>query len=98
MPQVDRSVKAIVFHPQFRRTTFNMIGYDVALLKLNTPVDFAANIIPICLPENDNQLVDEIGWTQGFGALYEGKCLFMSFSCGHVVRDFESEAKTKCNF
>ena len=78
MPHVDRSVKSIVFHPQFSRTAFNMIGYDVALLKLNTPVDFAANLIPICLPENDNQLVDEIAWTQGFGALYEGKCLFMS--------------------
>ena len=72
MPHVDRSVKSIVFHPQFSRTAFNMIGYDVALLKLNTPVDFAANLIPICLPENDNQLVDEIAWTQGFGALYEG--------------------------
>ena len=79
LPHVDRKVKSIVFHTKFNTATFKSIGYDVALLKLYNPVDFAVNIIPICLPENDNQLVDEIAWTKGFGALYEGKCLFISF-------------------
>ena len=77
LPHIDRKVKSIVFHPKFKTLTFKSIGYDVALLKLYNPVDFAANLIPICLPQNDNQLVDEIAWTKGFGALYEGKGLFM---------------------
>ena len=73
LPHIDRKVKSIVFHPKFKTLTFKSIGYDVALLKLYNPVDFAANLVPICLPQNDNQLVDEIAWTKGFGALYEGK-------------------------
>merc|ERR1719362_2213881 len=56
----DTEVKSIVFHPKFKTLTFKSIGYDVALLKLYNPVDFAANLVPICLPQNDNQLVDEI--------------------------------------
>ena len=75
LPHIDRKVKSIVFHPKFKTLTFKSIGYDVALLKLYNPVDFAANLVPICLPKNDNQLVDEIAWTKGFGALYEGKGL-----------------------
>ena len=70
--KVLKKVKSIVFHPKFKKLTFKSIGYDVALLKLYNPVDFAANLVPICLPKNDNQLVDEIAWTKGFGALYEG--------------------------
>ena len=26
------------------------------------------------------------------------KCFNINIRCGHVVRDFESEAKTRCNF
>ena len=78
LPHIDRKVKSIVFHPKFKTLTFKSIGYDVALLKLYNPVDFAANLVPICLPQNDNQLVDEIAWTKGFGALYEGKGLYQT--------------------
>ena len=64
LQHIDRKVKSIVFHPKFKTLTFKSIGYDVALLKLYNPVDFAANLVPICLPQNDNQLVDEIAWTK----------------------------------
>ena len=80
LPHIDRKVKSIIFHPKFKTLTFKSIGYDVALLKLYNPVDFAANLVPICLPQNDNQLVDVIAWTKGFGALYEGKGLSIFFT------------------
>ena len=46
---------------------------DIALLKLATPVDYDVNIIPICLPPDDNKLVGEKAWVKGWGRLYEGK-------------------------
>ena len=42
-------------------------------LKLANPVDYDVNIIPICLPPDDNKLVGEIAWVKGWGRLYEGK-------------------------
>ena len=98
LPHIDRKVKSIVFHPKFKTLTFKSIGYDVALLKLYNPVDFAANLIPICLPQNDNQLVDEIAWTKGFGALYEGKDLsiYLTNHFNHQIYRYFLHIVRKC--
>ena len=34
----------------------------------------------------------------GKGSNIIGRCYLVYSSCGRVVRDFESEAKTRCNF
>ena len=68
-PHVDRKIKNIIIHPKYNRETFirGKTGYDVALIELDNPVDYSLNIIPICLPTDDNKLVGEMGWAKGFG-------------------------------
>ena len=66
-PHVDRKVKDIIIHPKYNRETLAYIGYDLALIELDTPVDYSLNIIPICLPMDDNKLAGETGWLKGFG-------------------------------
>ena len=68
-PHVDRKIKDIIIHPKYDRNFYKNIeeGYDLALIEFDDPVDYALNIIPICLPIDDNKLVGETGWANGFG-------------------------------
>ena len=67
---VDRKVQIVASHPKFDPKTFE---YDLALLRFYEPVEFAPNVIPICIPEEDQELVGETAWVTGWGRLYEGK-------------------------
>ncbi|XP_059847466.1 transmembrane protease serine 9 [Hypanus sabinus] len=44
---VTRSIKEIIFHPLYNHS---ILDYDVALLKLSSPVTFSRFIQPACLP------------------------------------------------
>ena len=70
-PHIDRKVEKIIKHPNWN--PFNSYSNDIALLKLANPVDYDLNIIPICLPHDDNKFVGENAWVKGWGRLYEGK-------------------------
>ena len=65
---VDRKVQIVASHPKFDPKTFE---YDLALLRFYEPVTFAPNIIPICVPEKEEDLVGETAWVTGWGRLYE---------------------------
>ena len=67
---VDRKVQIVASHPKFDPKTFE---YDLALLRFYEPVDFQPNIIPICIPEEEEDLVGETAWVTGWGRLYDGK-------------------------
>jgi len=66
---VERKVKEKIVHPKYNFFTYE---YDLALLKLDKRVDFQDNIIPICLPGNDDLLIGEMGIVAGWGRLSEG--------------------------
>ena len=70
-PHVDRKIKDVIIHPKYDRNFYKVLteGYDVALIELDNPVDYSLNIIPICLPTDDNKLVGETGWATGFGLI-----------------------------
>jgi len=68
-PHVDSKVKTMFMHPRYNPRTSNDIGYDVALIQLETPVTYSLTILPICLPPNDNLLVGKEAWTKGYGRL-----------------------------
>ena len=70
-PHIDRKVEKIIKHPKWN--PFDSYGNDIALLKLANPVDYDLNIIPICLPHDDNKFVGENAWVKGWGRLHEGK-------------------------
>ena len=66
----DRKVQIVASHPKFDPKTFE---YDLALLRFYEPVTFQPNIIPVCVPEDDENLVGKTAWVTGWGRLYEGR-------------------------
>jgi len=64
----DRKVQIVASHPKFDPKTFE---YDLALLRFYEPVTFQPNIIPVCIPEDDANLVGKRAWVTGWGRLYE---------------------------
>ena len=68
-PHMDRKIKNIIIHPKYNSKTNikDVTGYDVALIEFDNPVDYSLNIIPICLPTDDNKLVGETGWAKAVG-------------------------------
>jgi len=66
---VDRRIKKVVTHRSFDKITYE---YDIALLEMHDgPIKYQPNIIPICLPDNDNRLVGQVGTVTGWGRLSE---------------------------
>ena len=74
-PHVDQKVQSIFVHPGYNHDETTTKGYDIALIKLADPVDYAINQVPICLPQNNDTLVGEIAWVKGFGRLSDGNYL-----------------------
>jgi len=67
---VERRVQIVATHPKFDARTFE---YDLALLRFYEPVTFQPNIVPICVPDNDDEYLGKTGYVTGWGRLYEGK-------------------------
>ena len=68
---VDRQVQRIVIHPEYNPEKSDVpeikFKYDLALLKLEEPVEYDLHVIPICLPEDDDKLVGRLAWVKGYG-------------------------------
>jgi len=68
-PHIDRRISKVVTHKLFDKFTYE---YDIALLQMHgSPVKYMPNIIPICLPSSNNNLVGQRGWVTGWGRLSE---------------------------
>jgi len=72
LPFVERGANKKVVHPKYNFFTYE---YDLALVRLEEPVQFMPNIVPICLPASDDLLVGENGTVTGWGRLSEGGTL-----------------------
>lgn len=55
----------ITLHPDFRYMLTQPDRFDVAVLKLDRPVTYQDNILPICLPTSDYDLVGKVGVVAG---------------------------------
>ncbi|KAJ0183132.1 hypothetical protein K1T71_001108 [Dendrolimus kikuchii] len=71
-PFVERGVARKAVHPKYNFYTYE---YDLALVKLESPVQFAPHISPICLPASDDLLIGENATVTGWGRLSEGGVL-----------------------
>lgn len=71
-PFVERGVAKKDLHPKYNFFTYE---YDLALVKLDSPIQFAPHISPICLPATDDLLVGETATVTGWGRLSEGGVL-----------------------
>ena len=81
MGHVDRKVQFVISHPKYD-SKLNW-DYDLALLRFKEPVKFDSNLIPICLPDDDNEdFAGQTGWVTGWGQLNErGKEFSIIFFC-----------------
>ncbi|CAH0551886.1 unnamed protein product [Brassicogethes aeneus] len=64
----ERRVQIVASHPQFDPRTFE---YDLALLRFYEPVTFQPNILPVCVPQTDENFVGRTAHVTGWGRLYE---------------------------
>ncbi|KAH8377364.1 hypothetical protein KR093_005021 [Drosophila rubida] len=70
IPHEDRYVKDIIYHEQFNKGS---LYNDVALLFLETPLDFKSSIQPVCLPNVGEQFDLERCFATGWGKNKFGK-------------------------
>ena len=68
-PYQERSALKKVVHPKYNFYSFE---HDLALVKLDKPVELAPNVYPICLPGNDDLMVGDNATITGWGRLSEG--------------------------
>ncbi|XP_075144916.1 serine proteinase stubble [Haematobia irritans] len=72
LPYIERGVSKKVVHPQYNFFTYE---YDLALVKMEQPLEFAPHVSPICLPQTDSLLIGMNATVTGWGRLSEGGTL-----------------------
>lgn len=73
LPAYTFGVRKISVHPFFKFTP-QADRFDVAVLRLDRPVQYMPHIAPICLPDKGEDFLGHYGWAAGWGALQAGKC------------------------
>ncbi|XP_050543258.1 serine proteinase stubble [Daktulosphaira vitifoliae] len=68
----ERAVAKKVVHPKYNFFTYE---YDLAMVRLDSPLQYAPHIVPICLPGSDDLLIGENATVTGWGRLSEGGTL-----------------------
>ncbi|XP_014219939.1 serine proteinase stubble [Copidosoma floridanum] len=65
----ERRVQIVASHPNFDPRTFE---FDLALMRFYEPVlPFQPNVLPICVPDDDESYVGQTAYVTGWGRLYE---------------------------
>jgi len=67
LPVETYNVVEKIIHPNFRYMSIQPDRFDVALLRLNRPVTFKQNILPICLPQQNKDFEGYTGIVAGWG-------------------------------
>ncbi|XP_073972560.1 serine protease 33-like isoform X2 [Rhodnius prolixus] len=74
LPAYTYGVRQISVHPYFKFTP-QADRFDVAVLRLDRPVQYMPHIAPICLPTKGEDFLGQFGWAAGWGALQPGSRL-----------------------
>lgn len=67
LPPQYFKVNKVKLHPNFRFSASHPDRYDIAILKLDKPVKYTDNVLPVCLPSRDLKFESMIGTVTGFG-------------------------------
>lgn len=67
---ISKNVRRVIVHRQYDAATFEN---DIALLELESPVQFDSHIVPICMPEDDEDFTGRMATVTGWGRLKYGK-------------------------
>ncbi|KAH7640595.1 uncharacterized protein LOC124495712 isoform X2 [Dermatophagoides farinae] len=66
---VVKTVRRMIVHRDFDPDTFDN---DIALLELDTPFEMQPHIVPICMPNKDEDYVGQLAYVAGWGKLSYG--------------------------
>ena len=66
---VSKNVRRVIVHRQYDAATFEN---DIALLELDSPIQFDSHIVPICMPEDDEDFTGRMATVTGWGRLKYG--------------------------
>ncbi|XP_068206840.1 trypsin-1 isoform X2 [Palaemon carinicauda] len=67
LPKETFSVLEKRLHPNFKYMLTQPDRYDIAVLRLNRPVHYRENILPICLPGTNDDFGGDVGVVAGWG-------------------------------
>jgi len=67
---ISKNVKRVIVHRQYDAGTFEN---DIALLELESPVSYDMHIVPICMPDDDDDFTGRMASVTGWGRLKYGK-------------------------
>ncbi|MPC13849.1 Serine proteinase stubble [Portunus trituberculatus] len=67
LPKETFAVVEKRIHPMFKYMLTQPDRYDIAVLRLNRPVIYRANILPICLPDPNDNFIGDVGIVAGWG-------------------------------
>lgn len=76
-------------HPNFKFTP-QADRFDVAVIKLDSPVHYQPHVQPICLPDKGTDWLGSYGWAAGWGALQSGQAMplvVLSLLCTYVIQE-----------
>lgn len=74
---VAKPVKRMIIHRDYNPNTFEN---DIALLELESSFDIQPHVVPICLPEDDDDFVGQKGYVAGWGKLSYGNQSLSTFN------------------
>ena len=66
---VSKNVRRVIVHRQYDAATFEN---DIALLELESPVQFDTHIVPICMPKDEEDFTGRMATVTGWGRLKYG--------------------------
>lgn len=70
LPYIERTAKKKVVHPKYNFFTYEN---DLALVQLDSPIQFPPHVAPICLPPDNIELLGRNATVTGWGRLNEGE-------------------------
>ena len=78
---VIRSVIEAKTHPDWNVVYGTSYDADIAIIKLDRPVEFSNKIRPICMPKSFEKVFEVTGWVAGYGVsnddVLDGKLRFL---------------------
>nr|CAD7415387.1 unnamed protein product [Timema poppensis] len=70
---ITKNVKRVIVHRHYDAATF---ANDLALLELESPVSFDTHIVPICMPQDNEDFTGRMATVTGWGRLKYGESMF----------------------
>lgn len=67
---VSKNVRRVIVHRQYDAATFEN---DLALLELESPVSYDTHIVPICMPQENEDFTGRMATVTGWGRLKYGR-------------------------